>query len=236
MQEFLETFDGLASNTIFCFWTGSNVMSPQRINALWTIFNHTHCPVAFINHDSYKNWQVKGSAFHPAFPYLSETHKSDYLRCYFMHHFGGGYTDIKLTHKSWPPLFKLLRDSSALVLGYQEVPNGVPHVTGPLGDEIRLHHKEIIGMGAFIFRKKSPLTSKWFELTHSVLDKKLEELKLNPAKHPQDQYGVLFDNKYPSPYPLRWAELLGEVFHPLIYQYKKELIQADIAPIFHSYR
>ncbi len=211
-------------------------MSAQRINALWTIFNHTRCPVAYINHDSYKEWELKEHPFHPAFAHLSETHKSDYLRCYFMHHYGGGYTDLKLTHKSWIPLFEQLRSSSALALGYQEIAQGIPHVSGALGDEIRAHHNELIGLCAFIFKKKSRLTDSWLSLTHQVLDANLEALKIHPAKHPQDQYGVLFENNVPSPYPLRWAQILGEIFHPLTYANKSDLLLADIAPIFHSYR
>lgn len=236
MSQFLKSFDALQSNTIFCMWTGTNPMSAQRINALWSIFNHTHCPVAFINHDSYKDWELEDAPFHPAFTHLSETHKSDYLRCYLMHHYGGGYTDLKLTHQSWIPLFEQFRNSNALALGYQEIPNGIPHVSGALGDEIRAHYSELIGLCAFIFKRRTALTTQWLELTHRVLDSKLEALKTHPAKHPQDQFGVLFDNQYPSPYPLRWAELLGEVFHPLIYAHKGDLMLANIAPIFHSYR
>jgi hypothetical protein len=65
---------------------------------------------------------------------------------------------------------------------------------------------------------------------------------MHPAKHPQDQFGVLIEgvlgsnSQYPSPYPLRWAEILGEIFHPLTYANKADLLQGDIAPIFHSYR
>ena len=242
MSAFLKNFDGLQNNTIFCMWTGTNPLSAQRINALWTIFNHTRCPVAYINHDSYKDWELTDHPFHAAFPYLSETHKSDYLRCYFMHHYGGGYSDLKLTHKSWVPLFEQLRKSSALALGYQEIAQGIPHVSGALGDEIRAHHHQLIGLCAFIFKKKSRLTKEWLDLTHQVLDSKLEALRMHPAKHPQDQFGVLIEgvlgsnSQYPSPYPLRWAEILGEIFHPLTYANKTDLLQGDIAPIFHSYR
>jgi hypothetical protein len=235
MNAFLKHFDGLQSNTIFCMWTGTNAMSDQRINALWSIFNHTRCPVVFLNSESYKDWIHPDTPLHPAFEYLSETHKSDYLRCYLMHHYGGGYTDLKLTYKSWHPLFEQLRVSPALALGYQEFSYGIPHVSGALGDEIRAHHQELIGMGAFIFKKQTPLTAQWLELTHRELDSHLELLRQNPAKHPQDQAGVLL-NGAPSPYPLRWAQILGEIFHPLTYINKHCLIQGDIAPIFHSYR
>ena len=38
---------------------------------------------------------------HQSFNYLSETHKADYLRTYFMRFHGGGYSDIKKTSGSW---------------------------------------------------------------------------------------------------------------------------------------
>jgi hypothetical protein len=235
MSNFLTHFNALQNNTIFCMWTGTNPMSAQRINALWSIFNHTRCPVVFINNESYKEWIRPEVPLHPAFEYLSETHKSDYLRCYLMHHYGGGYTDLKLTYKSWIPLFEQLRQNEALALGYEEIAQGIPHVTGSLGDEIRIHHKELIGLCAFIFKKNTPLTTQWLNLTHLVLDEHIELLRKHPAKHPQDQYGVILNNM-PSPYPLRWAQILGEIFHPLTYANKHCLMQGNIAPIFHSYR
>jgi hypothetical protein len=236
MSEFLSTFDGLKSNTIFCMWTGGNPMSAQRIQALWSIYNNTGCPVALINQSNLQHWVHPDYPLHPAYPYLSATHKSDYLRVYFMHHYGGGYTDIKQTTTSWPQFFQKLLLSNSYALGYQELAHGIPHVSGELGDLIRSKHAELIGLCSFIFKKNSKLTADWIKSTHDILNIKLDELLKYPAVHPQDQYGLQLTDLDTSKYPLRWAELLGEVFHPLTYQSRDKLIIDRIEPIFHNYR
>ena len=58
----------------------------------------------------------------------------------------------------------------------------------------------------------------------------------NPAQHPLDQTGVTLPDGNKSKYPLRWAEMLGEIFHPLIYNLRNKLDHAKIEPIFAGYR
>jgi hypothetical protein len=232
----LNAFDGLKSRTIFCLWTGDEVMSPNRIQALWTIYNSTACPIAMINRNAVDAWVKPEHPLHPAYPYLSSVHKSDYLRCYLMHHYGGGYTDIKITSKQWWAFFEALEASDKHALGYTELAHGIPHVKGELGDLLRESHAELIGLCAFIFKRQSPLTTEWLRQSEALLDTKLELLKQHPAIHPLDQTGVLLPDGTPSPYPLRWAELLGEIFHPLIYQFRSEIMQAPIEPYFGQYR
>lgn len=237
MNSYLSQFDGVASNIVFCMWTGTNQMSNRRIQALWTIFNNIRCPIVFLNHLTFRDWELPDHPFHPALEYLSETHKSDYLRCYLMHHFGGGYTDLKLTSKSWSPFFEKLRNSGKYALGYTEIgPHGIPHVEGPYGDEIRSNYKDTIGLCAFIFKKQTELTHAWYQQTVRILDDKLEALKQNPARHPQDQFGARFEDGTFSTYPIKWAQILGEIFHPLVYQQKTTILHDDIAPIFYNYR
>ena len=45
------------------------------------------------------------------------------------------------------------------------------------------------------------------------------KLKLYPSKHPHQIYSKNY------PYPLRWTELLGEIFHPLCYKYQNNIIR-----------
>src|SRR5579872_1964696 len=115
---FLRDFDGVRSHAIFCMWTGTNPMSEQRLGCLASVVQNTHCPVVFINHAGLRDYERPESPFHPAFDYLSEVHKSDYLRCYLMHHYGGGYTDIKTTVNRWDDCFERLHESGLYGLGY----------------------------------------------------------------------------------------------------------------------
>ncbi|TWB29585.1 glycosyltransferase family 32 protein [Nitrospirillum bahiense] len=228
--------DAFAGRIVFCLWTGPEIMSDARLRALWTIFRNTGCGVAFITRETVGDWVKPDFPLHPAWPYLSSTHKADYLRCYLMHHYGGGYTDIKSTSKRWGPFFDQLAASDKLALGYQELAHGIPHITGEFGDLLRRSHQELIGLCAFIFRKGTPLTAAWLARTEALLDQKLEALRRHPAIHPLDQTGVLLPNGQPSPYPLRWAELLGEIFHPLTYEQRHQLLLSPIDPSFASYR
>ncbi len=236
MSEFLNKFDGIQSRSIFCLWTGNDEMSPNRIQALWSIFNQTGCSVIYINQNNLNSWIKPEYPIHPAYNFLSSTHKSDYLRCYFMHHYGGGYTDIKKTNVNWHPFFEKIEKSHKYALGYRELAHGIPHLTGQIGDEIRTVHNQLIGLCSFIFKKNTPLTHNWLDKMHGLLDEKYPLLNANPALHPMDQTDAILPNGIKSKYPLRWAELLGEIFHPLIYLNKELLIIDNIEPDFSGYR
>ena len=229
-------FDGVRGRTVFCIWAGNEVMSQDRLRALFTIFNNAGCPVAYLNVNTVSAWVKPGFPLHPAYPYLSSTHKADYLRCYLMHHYGGGYTDIKLTVHHWARFFDQLEASDGHALGYAELQHGMPHMQGEFGDLLRARHAELIGLCAFIFRRGTPFTARWLEQTERLLDAKLSLLEQYPAQHPQDQTGVILPDGATSAYPLRWAELLGEIFHPLAFEFRDALIKAPIEPIFGSYR
>lgn len=69
----------------------------KAVNSMSTM--QTYANIVLITPNNLANY-VK-EPLHEAFSYLSLTHKADYLRCYFMHYFGGGYTDIKAHFKSW---------------------------------------------------------------------------------------------------------------------------------------
>jgi len=235
-NQFLSNFDAAKCRTIFCLWTGNEVMSDDRLRSIWSIFSNTGCSVAFVNRNTLSEWIKPEFPLHAAYPYLSSTHKADYLRCYLMHHYGGGYTDIKPTTKAWGEFFDRLHASNAFALGYPELVNGMPHVDGKLGELLRSCHAELIGLCAFIFRKNTPLTEQWLEQTEHLLDAKFPLLVEHPAQHPQDQTGVLLPDGNVSRYPLRWAELLGEIFHPLIYHYRDQLLKAPVEPVFAGYR
>jgi hypothetical protein len=235
--EFLRRFDGTESNTVFCTWTGGNAMSQIRFRCFLSIIQATNCPVAYLHGRNMATWQHPEHPFHPAFQYLSATHKADYLRCYLMHHYGGGYTDIKLTRKDWSVFFTALRSTQKLALGYTEIgPEGVAAIGGEVEEMLKREYQHLIGLGAYIFRRGTELTHEWYEQVNRLLDAKLPLLAKNPAQHPRDVAGALFEDGSRSAYPLQWSELLGNILHPTIYKYKDNILHADIAPDFTNYR
>ena len=58
---------------------------------------------------------------HECFQYLSGIHKSDYLRGYIGHHWGGGYTDIKPYDTTWEGRFDIFEDPDVWITGAPEI-------------------------------------------------------------------------------------------------------------------
>lgn len=230
-------FDGLLNHTIFCLWTGEELLSENRIRALWSIIKNTGSPVVYVTANTVHNWILPDHPFHEGYKFLSSTHKSDYLRCYLMHHFGGGYTDIKMTTKNWYNFFERLQMSKThMALGYRELPHGLPHLNTLENMHMQSSYADLIGLCAFIFKRQSIITKLWYDQLHQKLDTKLKDLMQHPAKINIDQKGLLLPDNTTSEYPLRWAEILGEILHPILFEYRNDLIQDEINPLFHSYR
>ena len=134
---------------LFCFWTDDNTMSSDRRNALSSLSN-TGLEVIFVNQDNLSNWILKNAPLHTSYEYLSSVHKADYLRCYFMHHYGGAYSDVKVIEDSWLPSFEDLEKSDYLINGYREI-NCIETARGRglLNDIwLALNFYKVIGNGA----------------------------------------------------------------------------------------
>ncbi|MEE4012131.1 hypothetical protein V1T76_08730 [Roseibium sp. FZY0029] len=221
----------LEARTIFAFWTEHNPMSANRVRALGTISANSRCNVEFLDANRIALLRKRVIDLHPAYDYLSATHKSDYLRCYFMHQFGGGYTDIKETTKDWNFAFDALLASDAFGVGYTEISaEDVAPVSGTIERTMKRDYRSLIGNCAYIFRPDTLFTQEWISLTTSLLDKKHPLLRENPASHPQDYMNARLSNGVLSRYPMRWTELLGNIFHPLVFKNKKKILHCDIQP------
>ena len=230
----------LENNVIFSFWTGKNRMSDDRKSSLATIRKNSACDLRLVTPENIDEYIVDEYPFHPAYEFLSLTQKSDYLRCYFMHHLGGGYLDIKPINHPWNTYFELLRNHPELfAVGYTE-PDA--SCVAPFADntkEMMANYKKLIGNGAFIFRPNTEFTKLWYQAQYDLLDESYELLKKHPARFPTDCYEA------PSPYwllrryglgrskyPIRWTGLQGDLFHPLCYRFTDRIDKSLPAPDF----
>ena len=202
---------------LYCFWTGNNKMSKDRKRCFDSLKNSGLNVILITPKNLNKYLSVP---LHPAYKYLSETHKADYLRCYFMHFHGGAYSDIKYTTKSWVDSFKLLeKNKNAYANGYRENKNGVAKIhDNKINKLCQDNFYKLIGNGGYIFKANTPLTRKWYKKMIEKMDNIHERLKKYPSKSPQQVYRKEYQ------YPLEWAELLGSIFHPIIYEYHKNLL------------
>lgn len=201
------------NRVVYCFWTGTNEMSNNRISCLIQMHEKIGVPIVLVTLKNLDYFILK-EHLHPSYEYLSETHKSDFLRIYFMHFFGGGYSDIKYPSGSWINSFEKLQNTKELyMIGYDDVSSG-----------------EHVHLSSFICKPNTDLTKDWYNEMVKVLDEKLELLKQYPSTGPQSF--KTDDNMY----PLRWRELLGETFEKVIVKYKDNYDNTLPFPFCHWYR
>lgn len=213
-------------------------MSDDRMHCLSVLQANCHCELVVVTPDNLAEYLLPHAPLHPAYEYLSYTHKADYLRCYFMHFHGGGYSDIKAVEFSWDSYFDWLNEETWMV-GYKE--KHQKDVAFPPGrkDEVHSQWQKAVGICAFIVKPQTPLTQRWYDSLQASLDSHLQQLRKHPATNPQDKYLKASGNWLKkilkigrSPYPLRWAEILGEILHPLTIEYHQHINQGLPRPNF----
>lgn len=223
-----------AQHRVFCFWTGSNPMSEDRKKCLQLMRANIGSPVVLVTPQNLSEYLVE--PLHPTYLHLSATHKSDYLRAYFMHFHGGGYSDIKAPTAPWTKCFdRINSDARLYVIGTRErlqycllrSPNKVscfmPRSSG------------LISVPFCICKPRTPFTEMWYRRCCSVLDKHAAALCRYPAVGVRDVRLPGWPAWGPG-YPLRWEELLGEYLGPIHYKFRHHL-EADLpSSSLHSYR
>ena len=214
----------MMNRNIYVFWTGNNPMSENRHKCLKELIKVSQCNVILVTPEILNKYILDEHPLHPSFNYLSETHKADYLRTYFMRFHGGGYSDIKKTTGSWVESFEILEKSDKWIIGYKENEGGVAFSL--LADK----WEELLGNGAYICKSNTTFVIEWYSEMIKLLDKKYSELKKNPATFPQD------NKELNNGYPIEWNEMLGRIFHKVLYSYKDKSLNTLPISIFHSYR
>lgn len=175
---------------------------------------------------------VPGAPFHSAFHDLHAVHKSDYVRAYLMHHYGGIYADVKRFPRSLNPVLRQLNDDAGkLVAGYREVTSEyVPDLAHELGRAIRRHYRAVMGPSGFVCRPRSQFTAEWMRELHARLDYYSGSLREADAAA-CDPYAA------PDAYPIRWSEILGDIIQPLSMKHQCHMYFTDaIRPELAGYR
>lgn len=217
-------------NVIYCFWTGTNAIPPNRVRNLELLMStNPHTEVILVTPHNLNKFIKPDQPLHPAYENLSLVHKSDYLRAYFMHHYGGGYSDIKKPNHLWSQFIAALGDDpDKWALGFRELSVDMcSQLPGRLGRDLKIHHKTIIGTSAFVMRPGTPFTAEWMQEVHARLDSYSEAL----AGHPGNERGT-------NPgYPVPWTGVLGDIMQPLCLKYRQHLLLDDrIKPSFKNYK
>lgn len=188
---------------IFCFWTGRNPMSQTRAECLRSMRENLGVPIELVTWRDLNRYILPEAPLHPGFKYLSCIHKSDYLRCYFMHFYGGGYADIKpyTTANNWILCFDIIhRFGHIEIIGQPEIIDGTPikEYNNPF-DVVKL-----LSVCYFICRPRSEVTTAWYNAMMRRMDDFLPALMEHPAADP-------FGRE--SGYPVPWSALLAPILH-----------------------
>lgn len=209
-------------------------MSDNRKTMLEKLQQTAGVPVTLITPSNLKEFVLKDHPLHPAYPYLSYVHRSDYLRCYFMHHYGGAYHDLKACGKPnmFPDAFDAFyADEKAWISGYREIPRGTAIIRGnrSLTMQLRKQWNVLLGCCTFMTKPRTPFTETWLSQVNETLDRVLPRLK-------SIQTHVGLGYKTDPAYPLYYTELLGTIFHPLCLKFQENLRRDLVLPCTRNYR
>jgi hypothetical protein len=130
-------------------------MSKKREKAFNILKKHCNVPVILVTDENLKNFILQEYPLHEGFWYLNEQNKSDYIRSYLLHHYGGGYSDIKPITFDWNPYFEELENSHKYILGSPQPKNGVSRYLSKI---IREEHESLIGACYYIAKQKTTFT------------------------------------------------------------------------------
>jgi len=236
---------------IFCFWTGNNPLSDRRRANLAALRAGTGVEVVLVTPRNLHDF-LPATQLHPAYVHLNLAHRSDYLRCYFMRRYGGGYSDIKRSTHNWQQYFDEIEANPQLwVVGYPEIgPGGIANlysVSRQLGTPwaataqawlsrkwLQAHWRRLIGCGAYICRPGTPLLEAWWAEINLRLDRLLPALQAAPARYPRERAGEVHDGAI-SAYPVPWTYLNGAILQPLFLRHVRHLSQTLPTPEFSDY-
>jgi hypothetical protein len=200
----------------------------RRFGALQSLITNLKVPVIMITKDNYMAWEVKEHPITETFNYLSGNHKSDYLRAYFLYHYGGGYHDIKWREKSWDNEWEKFSDSNIWIIGQRET-DSICIGYNPDKNEKWVQEKfnDLFTMGWVISRPHNEYIKVLLDSIEKTLLSKLELLKVKFA--PATRCGI-GNGCTENDYPLRWLEIMGEISHPLQLNYTQH-IDYSLPPI-----
>lgn len=189
---------------IFILDSSETVLSTKQLYTINNIRKNTEIPVSIITYNNLFNWINPKYPIHETFTYLNMRDKIFYLTVYFIHHYGGGfYKDTSTSTTSWRSQFHQLETKNNVYgSGYTELLGGVAKIDNEiLYNELNKNYKSLIGTGAFIFKPDTLFTIDMYRIMHYFMDQHYTELK---------EGGQL--------------NLIGNVFHPIMYKYKDNIL------------
>jgi len=224
------------NDRIFILWLGDEEITEPRQYAIDSLPENK----VLITKHNLANWVLDGFPLHPAYNYLSTIHKSDYLRCYLLYHYGGGYSDIKYNNINWGEAFsKIHQEKEITLMGVKTTQGhtiaGIEEWSKTTEENIRKNMDDLVVMGFFVCKAKTIIVEEWYNELNKRLDDFLPSLSKYPAKftrecfHPDLGYALekpIWETPNPDKktlYPLSWNIILGQILYPIQLKYLKHI-------------
>jgi len=223
---------------LWLIWTGENEMSSDRKDRLREIYEkNSDIEVTLVTPRNLGDFEVHNSPINPAYEHLSLVHRSDYLRCYLLHHHGGGYIDIKTPRISISETFDAFRDPNIWLTTYSEpLTILTAWMEGPINRDLNVHRRWVPGQASMVSRPRTPITSEWYTELERRIDANADRL----AAEPGGVYGQGVPGGAPPSnpsYPFHWADLLSRIYHPLGLKYRDHVYYEErMFPSLSNYR
>ena len=213
-----------------CWFGGYNkklpLMGYKRFLAFKSLVETISVPIILITNYNYESFIKEEYPLHESFKYLSGVHKSDYFRVYMLHHYGGGYHDVKWRDTGWEDEWKKdnwTKNGNIWMYGRRESNENA--IAYPPGKKyIQKEYNKLVTMGWIICKKKTKFTEDLINKVDNILTDNYDKLIKFPGVVSSGYYYQNpFDLVKENSYPLRWLEILGEVFHPLMLKYNDKI-------------
>lgn len=218
---------------IWAYWSGKE-MTGNRLLSFNLLVKNIGVPVFLVDHSNLHSLEIKEYPFHRGFKYLSWVHQSDYIRAYLLHHYGGGWHDVKATESNYIRVWDEFIRPDIYIVGKEEIKGGAAKVFD--GDKwMPDYYQNLIAVTSWVGRPYTPLSEKLMKKFDDFLEENIDELKKYPAKHPRERAlkGKTFLSKTiekvknrftgrQNNYPLEWT-LFGNLFHPVNLEYQENV-------------
>ena len=226
---------------IFIWWHEETpTMTNSRLECLNSFNNcKEHWNLCLITPGNLNSYILKEDPLNKSFKYLSPVHKSDFICNYMSYHYGGCVFGIKNT-RNFTKLYSywknFMTNDNCYYMGAKLSPSYIAH-----NPQLTIYKKcneevnNLFDVRYWFSKKHNPMSKKILDKMYNILDEKYIQLsdEKNKWLHSRDHYNCQWknDKKYYyskkrykfnniiSSYPLRWAELGGEIVHEVSLEY-----------------
>lgn len=219
---------------IWCYWEGEP-MTGNRMLSFSYLIKNIGVPVCLITPENIHLFIKQGHPLPSAYQHLSIVHRSDYVRAYLLHHYGGGWHDIKATEVSYADAWDEFKDNSIWIVGKAETKKGAANAYDSQGRYMPDYYEKLIAVPSWIGRANTAFSEQLLLGIEHMINKYSDALSRYPSKHARDKkitakspikrlfqmIKFIYQGRSTN-YPLEWT-LFGNIFHPCVLLYQSHV-------------